>query len=563
MDFQRYILIAAIAAVMYLLLQEWTDFKSQAPVAEPTPVVEQQYPGDLPAAESKAQPTATNTDIPAPEPSSVDTVTPPESSTSAQLIEVETPTLRVQIDLLGGSIVDVKLLKHLTGLDSNPQPFQLLENSSRRLYIAQSGLIGVNGTDKKGRPLFSADKQRYELKNEDKLMVDLHLPEKDGVTIIKRFTFVPDDYTIKMEYLINNQSGQDWQAALYGQIKRDDSPDPSAESRGFMQIRPFLGAATTTPEDRFVKFKFKAIEEEKFKVKETGGWIAMIQHYFLSAWIPAKDTTNTYATTQGRDGNYIARFTGDTVLIPAGENGSISAQFYAGPKDQYRLRELAEGLDLSVDYGWLWWICQPLFWLLTFLHSIVGNWGFSIILLTVIVKLAFFYPSAIAYKSMAKMRQVTPKMQAIRERHPEDRQAQSQEMMALYKKEGVNPLGGCLPILIQMPVFISLYWVLMESVELRHAPFIGYIKDLSSMDPYFILPLLMGASMFFQQKLNPPPPDPMQAKVLQWMPVIFTFFFLWFPSGLVLYWVVNNLLSIAQQWVISKQVEAASSGAAN
>ena len=283
----------------------------------------------------------------------------------------------------------------------------------------------------------------------------------------------------------------------------------------------------------------------------------MIQHYFLSAWIPNPDQTHTYSTRVTRSGYNIAGFTSPALVLDPGQSGKVSARFYAGPKDQYRLEQLSPYLELSVDYGWLWWIAQPLFWLLTKIHALVANWGVAIILLTVLIKAAFFKLSATSYKSMANMRRVQPKMQDIREQYADDKQKQSQAMMELYRKEKINPMGGCLPILVQMPVFIALYWVLMESVELRQAPFILWIKDLSVMDPYFVLPLMMGASMWFMQKLNPPPPDPMQAKIMQWLPIVFTFFFLWFPAGLVLYWVVNNLLSMAQQYIITKQIESA------
>jgi YidC/Oxa1 family membrane protein insertase len=295
----------------------------------------------------------------------------------------------------------------------------------------------------------------------------------------------------------------------------------------------------------------------------------MVQHYFISAWIPAADQEDTISMLVSKSGMNIGRFTTALLQIAPGAEGRISAHFYAGPKDQYTLEKIASGLDLTVDYGWLWWIAQPLFALLHFfatgelhifgqvinLGSGVGNWGWSIILLTVCVKLAFFHLSAASYKSMAKMRKLQPKMLELKERYGDDRQKMSQETMELYRKEKVNPLGGCLPILIQMPVFISLYWVLLESVELRHAPWALWINDLSVMDPFYVLPLIMGASMFFQQKLNPPPPDPMQARIFQLMPIMFTVFFLFFPAGLVLYWVVNNLLSIAQQYVITKRIE--------
>jgi YidC/Oxa1 family membrane protein insertase len=288
-------------------------------------------------------------------------------------------------------------------------------------------------------------------------------------------------------------------------------------------------------------------------VQQQGGWIAIVQHYFLAAWIPDANQQNQFSTST-RDNSHLIRFISAEQIVAPGASGTFSARFYAGPKDQNRLRQISSGLDLSVDYGWLWWIAQPLFLLLTKIHGVLGNWGWSIMVLTLMVKAAFFWLNAKAYTSMANMRRVQPKLVEIRERYADDKQKQSQEMMSLYKTEKINPLGGCLPVVVQMPVFLSLYWVLQESVELRHVPWILWIHDLSAMDPYYVLPLLMGATMFFQQKLNPPPPDPMQAKVMQWMPVMFTFFFLWFPAGLVLYYVVNNLLSIVQQYIITKRI---------
>ena len=277
----------------------------------------------------------------------------------------------------------------------------------------------------------------------------------------------------------------------------------------------------------------------------------------MSAWVPDQSASNRFNTVVTSNDMNIARFTSPATSVAAGTQGDIDAAIYIGPKDQYRLEEISPGLELTVDYGWLWWIAQPLFWLLTKIHGVFGNWGWSIIVLTLMVKIAFFQLNAKAFTSMANMRRVQPKLMELRERYADDRQKQSQAMMELYKKEKINPIGGCLPMLVQMPVFIALYWVLMESVELRHAPFMLWINDLSAMDPYFILPLIMGVSMFIQQKLNPPPADPMQAKIMQWMPIVFTFFFLFFPAGLVLYWVVNNTLSIVQQYIITRRIEKA------
>jgi len=489
---------------------------------------------------------------------------------STNLISVNTDNFVLKIDPRGGDIISLALKQHLAHIDTPNIPFALLENNQNRIYIAQSGLIGKNGTDtSKGRPLFASKLTSYQLiDGDDKLVVDLILNQA-GTQITKRFTFHRDSYLINVDYLINNQSSEDFSAAFYGQIKRDNTQDPAAESSSGMGMQPYLGFATTTADERFKKIDFEDVADKKFTGStETGGWIAMIQHYYLSAWVGDQSVENQYSTLRTKSGFNIGRITSPVNTIKAGEQGVISNAFYAGPKDQYRLEDIAENLDLSVDYGWLWFVAQPLYALLYFFNngefhgfgidadvwSGLGNWGFSIIALTILVKIAFFSLNAKAYRSMAKMRAVQPRMLEIREKYGEDRQKQSQEMMKLYQTEGVNPVGGCLPILVQMPVFIALYWVLLESVELRHAPFIGYIQDLAAMDPYFVMPIIMGVSMFVQQKLNPPPPDPMQAKVMQFLPVVFTFFFLFFPAGLVLYWVVNNILSIVQQYIITKHI---------
>ena len=457
----------------------------------------------------------------------------------------------------GGDIIELALPRQLAELDNPDVPFVLLEQNEKRVYISQSGLIGPDGIDSENRATFTASGDRFTMDDgQDELIVDLNWTDSSGVKVTKRFTFTRGDYLIQVDYLVENGGDSRWQANMFGQIKRDSTPAPSASSSG-MGMQPFLGAAITQPDERFAKFSFDDMADEPYKAQLPGGWIAMLQHYFLSAWIPNPEQSHNYSTRVTRSGYNIAGFTSPALTLDPGQSGKISAAFYAGPKDQYRLKEISPYLDLVVDYGWLWWIAQPLFWLLTKIHSFVGNWGAAIILLTVVVKAAFFKLSATSYRSMARMRKVQPKMMDIREQYADDKQKQSQAMMELYRKEKVNPMGGCLPILVQMPVFIALYWVLMESVELRHAPFILWIEDLSVMDPYFVLPILMGGSMFFMQKLNPPPPDPMQAKIMQWLPIVFTFFFLWFPAGLVLYWVVNNLLSMAQQYVITRQIEKA------
>lgn len=559
MDYVRYILIGAMLFVGVTLLIKWQEF-DKMPAPAPIAGVQQPQSSDNdaaipdPADESIPQPLADAI----PDAPDEETKNTSEPVSSEGLISVQTDALDMRIDPKGGDIVYVALLNHLANLDGSQTPFVLLENSAARTYIAQSGLIGPNGTDSgKKRPLFSAAQTSYRLADgEDELTVELKLRDDSDADISKRYHFTRDSYVVGVSYVVNNDGKQDWQASMFAQIKRDNSADPGAESGG-MGMQPFLGGATTSAEEPYIKFDFEEMAEKPYQADVQGGWIAMVQHYFVSAWIPSADQQHRFSTTVTRSGANIIRYTGPRFKVAPGAQHTVSTQFYAGPKDQYVLRDISEGLDLTVDYGWLWWIAQPLFWLLTKLHGIFGNWGWSIIALTFIIKLAFFRLSATSYRSMANMRRLQPKMLELRERFGDDRQKMSQATMELYKKEKINPLGGCLPILVQMPVFIALYWTLMESVELRHAPFMFWIKDLSAMDPFFVLPLIMGASMWFQQKLNPAPPDPMQAKIMQWMPIVFTFLFLWFPSGLVLYWVTNNLLSIAQQWVITRQIENA------
>ena len=563
MDLQRSLLIGAIAVLSFMLLTKWVDFKD----ADAKSVAQVQDDNRLISSSN-----ATNSDAPAlpdsssseedlpqlTEPVTTDVAAVEEAAlgNNERIVQVYTDVLQLAIDLEGGDIVELDLPKYPAQIDKPEIPYVILEQNSTRTYIAQSGLIGADGIDKEGRPTYSTDSSIYKMQDgEEGLVVNLRWQNKAGIKVTKRFTLQRGDYLVKVDYLVENGSSNRWQANLFGQLKRDSSPAPSASASGGMGLAPFLGAATTQPDDHFTKFTFEDMKEDPFKANLPAGWIAMIQHYFLSAWIPNADQNHTYSTRVTRSGFNIAGFTSPPLVLDPGQMGETGAAFYAGPKDQYRLKEISPYLELSVDYGWLWWIAQPLFWLLTKIHSLVGNWGVAIILLTVLIKAAFFKLSATSYKSMANMRRVQPKMAQIREEHAEDKQKQSQAMMELYRKEKINPMGGCLPILVQMPVFIALYWTLMESVELRQAPFILWIKDLSVMDPYFVLPLMMGASMYFMQKLNPPPPDPMQAKIMQWMPVVFTFFFLWFPAGLVLYWVVNNLLSMAQQYVITKQIE--------
>lgn len=567
MDLQRSLLIGAAIALSFMLLIEWVAFKDEhtAAVVNETPrMITHAGDGAAPSTTTESIPSATANQTEEDLPTTPETdaalntstsVALPDAPSADQVVVIASDVLELAVDLRGGDIVELALPKHLARREDPNNPLVLLQQNEHLVYIAQSGLIGPDGIDKDGRAQYTAVQREYALQDgENTLSVDLHLKSEGPIKVIKRFTLRRGDYLLDVDYIVENNSDSRWQGNLFGQIKRDSRKPPASEASS-MGMQPFLGFATTQPEERFTKFKFGDLKDEPFKAQLPGGWMAMIQHYFLSAWIPNPDQSHSYSARATSSGFNIGGFTSPALVVDPGRTGSVKASFYAGPKDQYRLKEISPYLDLSVDYGFLWWIAQPLFWLLTKFYALVGNWGVAIILLTVLIKGAFFKLSAASYRSMANMRRVQPKLVDIREQYADDRQKQSQAMMDLYKKEKINPMGGCLPILVQMPVFIGLYWMLMESVELRHAPFFGWIQDLSVMDPYFVLPLLMGASMYFMQKMNPPPPDPMQAKIMQYMPVMFTFFFLWFPAGLVLYWLVNNLLSMAQQYYITRQIE--------
>lgn len=571
MEMRRTLLIVAMAVVGYFLLIAWQKDHGMLAQQQAAATAPASATGEVPAAPAAADAAANKVDVPAAtsaangdipvapqkaEPTDV----PATATTTGKRIRVQTDVLDVQIDLQGGDLVRVALPQYTESVESK-NAFVLLDSSAARTYVAQSGLIGANGPDASagGRPLYQADAASYALKNGDKtLQVALTLPAQNGVTVRKVYEFTRGDYLVKVRYEIANAGTAPWKGLMFGQLKRDNSKDPSQSSQG-IGMSTFLGAAWWTPEERYNKLALSKFADSKdhLKATHTGGWVAMVQHYFVTAWVPDAKATNHFSTrVNTQTGENFAGFTGQEVAVAPGKTGSVGAALYVGPKIQSHLEQISEGLELTVDYGWLWFIAQFLFWLLQKIHAVVGNWGWAIVILTIMVKAAFFQLSATSYKSMAHLRRVTPELQRLKELHANDRQKLSHAMMELYKKEKINPLGGCLPILVQMPVFIALYWTLMESVELRHAGWILWINDLSVMDPWFVLPILMTLSMVAQTALNPAPQDPMQAKVMKLMPWIFGIMFLWFPAGLVLYWVVNNLLSIAQQWYITRQIEA-------
>ena len=476
----------------------------------------------------------------------------------SETFNLATDALDLVVSADGGDVVSASLPKFPVRLDTPDQPFRLLENNNLRRYVAQSGLIGPDGIDASGNRARYAS-QGVTNNGDGSHTLTLAWTGNDplGMQVYKRFTAQDDRYDVDVSFDIRNGGSAVASVTSFAQLKRDNTQAPH-DNTGF-GVSPYLGAALTQPDKRYTKLSFSDLNDEPFSKQLPAGWVAILQHYFVSAWIPSQQATHDYFASQLSNGDNVIGYKNQNIDIAPGAATIITQTLYVGPKDQVALAALAENLDLVIDYGWLWWLAQPLFWLLTIIQQFVINWGLAIIALTVVIKLVFFRLSAASYKSMAKMRTVQPKIQSIKDQYADDKAKQQQAMMELWKKEKINPMGGCLPMLIQMPVFIALYWVLLESVELRHAPFVLWIDDLSAMDPYFVLPILMGISMWLMQRLNPAPPDPMQAKIMMYMPIAFTFLMMWFPAGLVLYWLSNNLLSFAQQYVVTRQIEQAAS----
>lgn len=550
MDNPRVLLAIALSFIILLMWQSWMDDYGPAP-------------GQQQVVEGTATETDGNTATRAPAapadmPTSdikktVDAL--PDSTTAVQpegeQIEVLTDTYRAIIDTRGGTLVELDLLQYPETHDPDSPPFKLLEEGESQLFIAQSGLrTGKTDAEPNHHALFTADQTSYQLADgADTVVVPLHWTNSNGVQVTKTYRFSRGSYVIEVGFDVVNNGSTPWSARPYYQLQRT----PLQKKSRFLYT--YTGGVIYSPEEKYEKIKFKDMEEENLSRDIKGGWAAMLQHYFLGAVIPDPDVTAHYYTRALGNERYLIGFSDQGLNVSPGEQVSTGIRVFAGPKLQHIMAKVAPGLELTVDYGKLTLLAQPIFWLLEKIHALVGNWGWSIIFLTMIIKGLFFKLSETSYRSMAKMRNLAPRLKALKERYGDDKQKLNQAMMEMYKTEKVNPLGGCLPVLVQIPVFIALYWVLLESVEMRQAPFMLWLQDLSAADPYFILPLLMGITMLIQQKLNPAPMDPIQAKVMMILPVVFTVFFAFFPSGLVLYWVVNNTLSIAQQYVITKRVE--------
>ncbi len=471
----------------------------------------------------------------------------------SEKITVITDILEIEIDTKGGDVSRVVLRDYSVTAEAPEEKLVLLTDAKVNYQVAQSGLVSVNkGAAPSHNAIYKSERSEYRLaEGTDIIEVPLYWENNDGVKVKKVLTFKRDDYVIDVNYYIT-AGEQNWSGSDYMQITR--SRPVEANSNAF--IRTYTGGVVYNEEIKYEKYDFDDIADENLNYQLNDGWFAMIQHYFLAAWIPESGKDNLYFSRYNRNiDHYTVGARTSAISIDAGQEGEITSRLVVGPKLQYRLEETEPGLDLTVDYGILTIFAKPLFWLLNAFNDIFDNWGWAIIFLTITVKAIFYKLSEMSYKSMAKMRKVAPRIKKMKEQFGDDRQAMSKAMMEMYKREKINPMGGCFPILVQMPVFISLYWVLLESVEMRHAPFILWLTNLTEKDPYFVLPVLMGISMFIQQKLNPAPIDPIQQKVFQILPFAFTIMFAFFPSGLVLYWVVNNILSIAQQYVITKRIE--------
>ncbi|MDR1228405.1 MAG: membrane protein insertase YidC [Azoarcus sp.] len=540
MDQRRFIPFVILVLSLTMLWTNWTEYNRPAPGAS------------VPA-NAAAPSTVADDTVPTPTGAAVPQVATPSSR--AARITVVTDVVRAEVSAEGGNIVRLELVKHRS--DNSPEnDFVIFDNDGEYVYEAESGLLGTNLPDH--HTLFALPQGDQALaEGQNKLVLRLPAPTVDGVTVTKLMTFTRGSYLIGVDYEIRNERGEPLAAQAYFQFLRDDKP---AEQSRLFGVQTFTGPAFYTKDSKFQKVSFSDIAEgkTKFPASADNGWVAIVQHYFVGAWLPPEGVDRNYFTKKTKSGRYVAGAILAPVTVEAGTTGTATANLYVGPQDQDKLESIAPGFKLVVDYGILTVIAAPLFWLLSLLYSLIGNWGWAIILVTVIIK-AFFFPlSAASYKSMAKMRVLAPRLQRLKELYGNDKARMQQEMMNLYRTEKINPLGGCLPIVVQIPVFLALYWVLLGSVEMRQAPWLGWIQDLSARDPYFILPIIMGASMLIQMKLNPNPPDPMQAKIMMAMPIVFTFMFLWFPSGLVLYWVVNNILSIAQQWQITRMIERGS-----
>ena len=558
MEQNRLLLILALSFVAFLMWEAWQRDYGPKPVAPIASTQQAPQRHDIPSASDvPSAATATSTGVDA----SVPQQTSRQPLNHGKRIKVVTDLFSAEIDTFGGDLRLVDLLKYPYEVGQLDNPIRLLGDSLPNIFVAQSGFAGkksksatVSTASPNHYTVYQAQQSDYHLADgQEQLQVVLNWTSPDGIHFNKIYTFKRGSYLIDVAHGINNNSAKEWRGNVYHQLQRTNSTS-IPESRFVVS---YMGGVLYSPEEKYQKIDFGDMEESNLSREVKGGWTAMIQHYFLGAWLPEVEQPFSYYTRvlKGDQQRYVMGYTSvNEYQVAPGQQQELKSRLFVGPKLQNTLEQIAPGLELTVDYGWLTVIAKPLFWLLNKIHGYLGNWGWAIIVLTILIKLVFYKLSEASYKSMANMKRIQPRLATMKERYADDKQKFNQAMMEMYKKEKINPLGGCLPILVQIPVFIALYWVLLESVELRQAEWILWIKDMSTADPYFILPVLMGATMLIQHKLNPTPVDPMQAKLMMALPLVFTVFFAFFPAGLVLYWVVNNTISIAQQWYITRVV---------
>ena len=555
MDNIRFILVAALLFVAMLLWQAWQqDYGSLATAPAPAPTADT-HTGKEAAPSQDAASASAGAEVPELGSSHIEASPQPvaEQAHGSRMIAVETDTYRLEINTLGAGISKLELVDYPVSVDEPDEPLVLMDNTQKLVHILQGGLLSKQAAPTH-EALYDSSADSYRMAaGQDQLDVPFTWTSPEGIKVTKTYRFRRGSYLVDIRYRVENHGTQPWSGRSYAQLKRNDPGHSKAHT-----IYTYTGAVFSSPDNRYEKVKFDDMKDHKVSRDVVNGWAAMIQHYFLAALIPASTSASYHFYSNVLpDGNYAIGMMSPAQTIAPGASTQFEGKAYIGPKIQSVMSKVADGLDLTVDYGMLWFIAKPLFLGLVELHKLVGNWGWAIILVTVILRLIFYPLSAAGYRSMANMRRLQPRMVALRERFKDDKTRLNQAMMQLYKEEKINPLGGCLPILIQIPVFLALYWVLLESVEMRQSGFILWYHDLSTKDPYFVLPVLNGITMLIQQKLNPAPMDPVQAKVMMVLPFMFTFFFAFFPSGLVLYWVVSNSLSILQQWRITKNLERA------
>jgi YidC/Oxa1 family membrane protein insertase len=549
---RRTLLWVVFTMSLVLLWDAWNRHTGQPTLfgAAPRPAASAPAAGSAPGGVPAAVPTATAT------PAAAGTATPAPTAAApaGERIEVATDRIKATFDSVGGSLVRLELLGYRDNVDRQ-RNVVLFDQSGRRLYLAQTGLI----TAQPGvvlpthlTPMSAQPGPRVLADGSNELVLRFEGQTEAGVKLAKTYTLRRDSYTIGVKHEVVNGSAAAVSPQLYLQLARDGNP-PEGESSFYFT---FTGPAMYTEAAKFQKIEFKDIEKGKtsHEKQASDGWVAMVQHYFASAWLLKDNAPREFRTAKVADNHYTVAMVTPLGELAPGATRVHESTLFAGPQEEKKLAALAPGLELVKDYGWFTVLAKPLFWLLDQLHKVIGNWGWAIVALVVLLKIAFYWLNASAYRSMGKMKAINPRVMELRERHKDDPQKMQQEMMRIYREEKVNPLGSCLPILVQMPFFIALYWVLLSSVEMRNAPWIGWITDLADKDPWFILPILMTASSLFQVWLNPTPPDPMQAKLMWIMPLAFSFMFFFVPAGLVLYWLTNNILSIAQQWFINKQL---------